>query len=1023
MKKLCSLLIGMFFLCMCCITASAQSSSLSGEVKDSSGTGIPSVTVQVTSTRLAATTDANGKFTISNVPAKGKLVIHHVGYKDKEVSFNDHSFISITLTETVSNLNDVVVVGYGRQKKVSLVGAISAVTSKDLKQSPVSDLTNALAGRLPGLFTQQTSGAPGYSSATLQVRGFGTFAGGTSPLTIVDGVERPFSQIDAREVESISILKDASATAVYGVRGANGVIIVTTKRGTKSKPTVDISLQNSIQRMTRIPNFLGSYDYARLYNEASLNDGLAAPYTADDLQKYKDHSDPYFHPDVDWYKAVLKPSTSQRTANINVSGGTDFAKYFVSGSFLTENGFFRYGDLNDYNTNAQFTRYNFRSNVDLNITKDFITSVNLSARNEMRNEPGVGVDGIFSFINRIPPNTMPVFNPDGSLAANSIDFKNPIGEISRTGYTRSYTNVLELSVILNHRLDFITKGLYAKVNMSYDNEYLYRQVWSKSYQTVSYTQDANGDPVYMPTSHIETPLSFSSGFAGSRDNRADPFKHVYLEGSLNYDRTFGKHGVTGLLLYNRDRRTYNSEWPYSLEGFVGRVTYNFYSRYFLEYNVGYNGTDQFAKGSRFGYFPSYALGWLVSEEPWMKKHAPFINLLKVRGSYGEVGNDKLNSGRRFLFFPDSYTDVGTYNFGVNGSPYSGYGEAALGNPTVTWEKAKKKNIGIDLEILKGMFAVTADIFQEDRSDILLTRQDVPGLVGVTQGNLPPVNLGIMTNHGFELEVSHKYSINKNFRYFVKGNISFARNKIQYNTQAPLKYAWLPAGNGAPYGTEGYNLKQNFGFVSEGFFNSQDEIANWASQSNYGVTQPGNIKYKDLNGDGVIDANDQQAVGYPTYPEIMYGASIGFSYKNFDFSMLFQGAANCSIYISNEVAWPFFNSAKVTDIVLGRWTPATAQTANYPILTTHSNSNSNDYVASDFWLRNGAYTRLKNVEIGYTLNRKFLAKYGLTNFRIFFTGLNLLTWDHFKVFDPEGRDPRGWQYPQSKVYNMGINLSF
>lgn len=984
--------------------------TLRGTVTDDAGEPLIGVNIILASSPGVGTvSDFDGSFELTVQDQNDTLVFSYIGFQPQRIYIGERRNFDVVLLSNAEQLEEIVVVGYGSQKKSTMVGAVSNVSTKELKQSPVANLGNALGGRLPGLLVQQRGGSPGGDAPTIRIRGFGTF-NNSSPLVLVDGVERGFDQIDPNEVESISILKDASATAVFGVRGANGVIMVTTKRGEVGKPSISVSFNQAYQTPTQLPEYLGSYETAILKNEGLRNDGLEPQFTDQELEYFKNGTKPYLYPNTDWFDQVLSDFAPQTKVNMNVSGGTALAKYFISGSFLAQNGLYKYGQYNDnYRTDDRFVRYNFRSNLDLDVTDDFTASINLAGRNEQRFQPGTGLSTVISNVLRILPYDMPAFNPDGSLAPYQ-GAGNPIGMIRGTGYRQDVKNIIELSLRLNHDLDFITEGLSARVMGSYDNDYAYFQGFSKNYQTVNYTEDENGTPVYTPTSLRETPLNYFYGYGGTH-------KRFYSEYAVSYARDVGEHSLTGLALFNLDRYWNNQNWAQSKMGLVGRVTYNYGGRYLAEFNVGYNGTDNFAPGQRFGLFPAVSAGWLISEESYVRESLGWISFLKLRGSYGLVGNSNIG-GRRWLYFPDKYGGQGSYVFGDNPQGAPGLGETELGNPLVTWEKARKTDIGIEGRLFQEKIGFEFDVFYEYRNDILTTRGDVSSIVG--QSNLPPVNAGIMENKGFESELSYNDVLGGAFNYFLKGNFTFARNTRLDLTQPDPRYPWLSQEN-TPLG-------QVFGYTTEGFFNSQEEIENWADQTSFGAIQPGDLKYKDLNGDGVINSDDQGPIGYPLFPEIIYGFSGGFDYKGFDFSALFQGVSNGSSYFELEAGWEFFNGAKVLEHHLGRWTPETKETATYPRISSASSDAANNFQTSDFWLRDAAYLRLKNVEIGYTLPENLLERIKIDNIRVYANGTNLLTWDDVDWVDPEMRNDngsrsfRGWQYPLMKVFNFGLSVS-
>ncbi|MFD2036941.1 SusC/RagA family TonB-linked outer membrane protein [Belliella marina] len=993
-----------------------QERVVTGVVTDDAGETVPGANILEKGTGNGVATDINGKFRLVLRSANPVLVVSYIGFQTKEVPVGNMSFIEILLSPDSRNLDEVVVVGFGEQKKSTLVGAVNSIGTKELLQSPAANLGNALAGRLPGLIVQQRGGAPGGDAPAIQIRGIGT-TNNASPLVLVDGVERPFDQIDPNEVESISILKDASATAVFGVRGANGVILVTTVRGKQGKATVSATINTALQTPTQTPRYLNSYNTAILKNEGLANEGLAPMWNSEQLEKFRTGSDPFLFPDVDWYDAVLNDYSPQSQANVNISGGTENTRYFISGSYLSQKGLYKDAKTADYDATDRFQRFNFRSNLDFDVTKRFKASVNLAGRKEIRNRPGIPLGTVFSHMNRLLPWEMPVYNPDGSLGASNTS-ANPVGQIRETGVNRQDLNTFELTVNLSHDLDFITKGLSVRARGAYDNLYRYNQNWSKSFVPVFYTVDSEGNPKYEPAPGNETPLSFSSDF-GNDAVATNNSRRLYSEFAFDYARDFNdKHNVTGLLLMLTDRTWGNANWPASRLGLVGRVTYAYNEKYLTEFNMGYNGTDNFAPGLRFGFFPSVSAGWVVSQESFLKNNVSAISFLKIRGSYGLVGNSGIGS-RRWLYFPDKYGSVNGYPFGESPNNTGGLGEIELGNPFVTWEKAKKANLGVEISFLDDKLSAEVDFFDERRNDILRTRLDVSAILG--QSALPPVNVGEMTNKGFELLVAYRDNITPDLSFFVSANYSFARNSRTNLTEPTPQYPWM-AQEGTPFG-------QTFGYQSMGFFNSQEEIDNWADQSSFGTIRPGDIKYQDVNGDGVINALDMAPIGFPLFPEVIYGASFGFNYKNFDFSALLQGAANGSSYFMQEAGWEFFNNAKAMEHHLGRWTPETAESATYPRISSFSDGANNNFQTSDFWLKDASYIRLKNLEVGYNLPKSFTGKFKIQSARVFASGTNLLTWDKVGWQDPEMRNGdgsrffRGQQYPIMKMYNVGVNMRF
>ncbi|NQX39298.1 TonB-linked outer membrane protein, SusC/RagA family [Pedobacter steynii] len=992
---------------------------IKGKITDEKGLGLPGATVTVKGTKRAVGTDSKGQFSIE-ANAGDVLLVTFTGYVTAEIRISSQENVSLMLKEDNSELNEVVVVGFGQQKKISVTAAISTVSSKDLKQSPVANLSNAMMGRLPGLIGQQTSGDPGRDAATLLIRGQGTY-NNASPLVLVDGIERSFNTIDPNEVENISILKDASATAVYGVRGANGVILVTTRRGALGKTVVNITGNNAIQEPTRLPNYLDAYNYSLLLNEAYANEGKGAffAYSQTDLEGYKNHTDPYLYPDVDYMKEFLKPVAQQYTINANVSGGTKIAKYFVSGSYFSQDGLYKHTgtDENAFNGDLNYNRYNFRSNVDLDVTPSLRISANFAARAETRNGPASSTSTLFSSLVAFPPNSAPLTNPDGTYGYNFRQ-ANVLAQF-RSGFSKEYNNKLEGTVVLDYKLTSLLKGLSFKTNLSFTNEYIHTITRSYAdylkYKILGKNPD--GTYIYSEAAGAYNPtLGFSQAFD------PDVARTAYVEAGLNYTNSFGKNTVTGLILANRSRKIRNNaayDWPFSYQGIVGRVTYNYDDRYFAEANLGYNGSENFPTDKKYGLFPSISAGWVLSNEAFLKP-VKWISLLKFRGSYGQVGNDKYgeetNATDRFLFIQNSFTTGSGYSFGLtNNNAVAGFTEGAFGNPIVTWEKANKANIGLESTFFNNKITLNADVFYDKRNNILTRYGNIPATFGQTS---PIVNLGTVENKGYELELGYNNKINS-FGYTIKANFNYARNKIIFRDEPQTKYPWMRR--------TGQAIRQLWGYQTAGFFNSEAEIEGWAKTTfdpgPLGKLQPGDFKYVDQNGDGLIDIYDQVPIGNPTTPVLTFGGTIGFNYKNFDFSLLIQGAGKTSMRRTLEAAYEFFNKGKVMDLHLGRWTPATAATATYPRLSSSPSAGQHNYVDNDFFLIDAGYLRIKSAELGYTLPNGWIEKIGLKNARIYASGFNLYTWDKIDYLDPENRDLRAWYYPQQRIFNFGASVSF
>ena len=1002
---------------------------IKGTVRDKTGP-LPGISVKVKGTSKIAVTDIDGKFSISAEPTE-TLAFTSVGYITKEVQNNNKTTINVFLEEDSQKLDELVVVGYGKQKKVSVTGAISTIDKTQLLQSPQANISNALVGRMPGLLSVQGSGQPGADGSTLRIRGIGTFSGNQDPLIMVDGIETDnYNNIDPNEIESVSILKDASATAVYGVRGANGVLIITTRRGVEGKPQVSYSFQKAITNFTSTPHNMMGYDYARNYNEAQKYDGYRTggynPYfTPEAIEHYRVGDDPVFYPNVDWFPYMFDKTAGQNQHNFNINGGTERVKYFISLGYFNQEGLINHTDLVDgYDGNLKFERYNIRANFDFKITKRLSASINLSSQIEERSGTSSSISTLFDATVAANPVFQPLIIDGKFIRLDTPSSPNALGNLfnSGVGLQNNYKNYLNSSVRLNYDLDFITKGLSTHATVSYNNtnnqDILYRK------DLVQYKAKRLQDQsvVYIPQSD-PSPFGFSESFGKNRKE--------YVEIGLDYNRKFGEHSVSAMMLYNESKR-YDPDFaflvPNGYQGIVGRVTYDYKSKYLAEANVGYNGTENFAPGKRFGLFPAFSLGWVVTEESFFPKN-DIMTYMKIRGSYGVVGNDKIGdikrTADRFLYRPAAYTYTDNfYQFGENGSNQTGYKgalEGQLGNDNLIWERAAKSNIAVDFAFWKSKIKATVEVFKESRSNILAKRNTVSWTAGVP---LPAYNLGIMDNKGLEAEISYNDKVGK-FDYWIKGNFTFARNIIKFKDESPKAYSYK-------YET-GQASGQNFGLIADGFFNTWEDV-NDANRPFYtfqtNKIQPGDVRYVDVNGDGKIDGDDAVPIGYSSFPEKTFGFSLGGNYKGFDFSVLFQGATNVSISYSRNYTQPFLEYRASRDYMVNSWSEE-RYNQGLPIQFPHFNTgyvnSQTNYNNSTLWTQDASYVRLKNAEIGYTIPRKVLSKIKITSLRFYANGNNLITWDKMLPgVDPESAaasianlDP----YPLTRTINFGFNVKF
>lgn len=929
-------------------------------------------------------------------------------------------------------------------------------------------MTNALAGRLPGLNVNQFAGGePGVDLSDIYIRGIGTY-GNPRPIVIVDGVERSLNYLSADEIESLSIMKDASATAVYGVRGANGVIVVTTKRGKASeKASVNFKISNGINSPIHFPQYLGSAAYASLYNEAIINDNPGANvntlnlFSADQIDNYKkakgDNSDGLGY-NINYFDYAFRPNL-QQDYSLTIQGGANKARYFILGNYFQQNGNYKHTVDDKYSSQAIFKRYNFRSNIDVDITNSFYAKLDLGARITNRNAPGTTANRVVEISNTQPP-IYPIIlenndNPDnqqyapnfpqGMLFGTQTYRFNILGELSRSGFLRQMDNYLDGTFTLGYKLDALTKGLKVEGAFSYDRQggyWIDRSVPNEAqgyrvYPGYATFYPADGVDIYKNGGHYAgkyiSPRRTVDGTLGNGYRRDDDIGRTYYLVKIDYSRSFGKNNVSGLLLGNRSERIKNNEVPFCYQGISGRLTYNYDQRYLVEFDLGYNGSENFAPGRRYGTFPAFSAGWVVSNEKFMGNTRSWLDLLKIRASYGLVGNDQLSndpSTRRFGYLQFYYNSGDWYNFGTqnNNNPGSTR-QGFLANPLLTWEKAKKINIGLDMELLKRRLTFAVDFFSEHRYDIITdlddpSKQGFPALVGAGS---PLLNKGIVDNRGFDLEIAWSDKIGKYFTYSIRPNFSFARNKIINQSEIIRQYSYQRR-TGLPVG-------QPFVYIFDGFVGSQKEADQLNAMNNgtgfqkWGTVVPGDAKYKDIDGDGQItDLNDRIAMGYPRIPEIQFGIPMSFSYKSIDLTILFQGATHTSLQLGGPATYdfPIYQNdeiGKVKPMHLNRWTPTTAATAKYPALH-YGKYDNNKQSNSSLFLYNAQYLRLKNFEIGYTLPQKWMKRFGLQRSRAYIQGLNILTFDGLKTVDvdPETNDPNGNWYPIMKVVNFGINIT-
>lgn len=1022
--------LSVFLMLLAGQTLWAQQRQVTGIVKDQTGEPIIGASVLEKGSTNGVITDLDGNFklTVSNA-VKAVLQISYVGYKTQEISVNGKTLLEVVLKEDTELLDEVVVVGYGAQKKESVVGAISQVSSKELLASPAANVSQAIAGKIPGVITTQTSGAPGQDDTKINIRGRATFAGDGSPLILVDGVERTFSQIAPDDIETISVLKDASATAVYGVRGANGVMLITTKRGRDQKPEVNLTANWQIQSPTRSDTYLDSYQSVVLLEEALKNDGLPSQFSANDIEMYRKSAagelsglDAMLYPNVDWYDEVLKKSAPAQRYNVSVRGGTKRMRYYASAELYDQKGLIKElsQDMYGNSSSPSYRRYAFRANMDLFLTKDLTFSVNFGTRFEERRGSNTSESSTFSQtfyeMNHTPgwlfPVSYEVQNGESAktLYGGSSQYQsNIVAALAKGGYYRATNTINETNFVLDYKMDWLTKGLSAKGMVSFDYDSYYKKMFKADFATYELNDRDNYESM-----DAYNQFNSDGELAYSKDN-STTYK-LYMEAQVNYARQFGKHDVTAMVLYNQNDYRYNSELAKRYQGLVGRVTYGYDDRYLAEFNAGYNGSENFLQGKRFGFFPAVSLGWRISNEEFMAGTAQWLNNLKIRASYGEVGNDiyTVNGTAQRFLYEEKWSQVSNaYYFGSSGK--TGIYESQYPNLGVTWERAHKYNVGLEFGLWNGLLNGNIDVFYEKRNDILTSYLTRPQWVGVA---LAAGNLGETKNSGYEIELKHNNRINEDLSYNVGLTYSHARNEIISMDEPELKTAYRKR--------EGNPISQYFGLIAEGFVTQADLDNPDFPVSTFGTVKVGDLKYKDANGDGFIDDRDESRIGYSDIPENTYALSLGVNYKGWGFSVMFQGVDHVSRYYDAEAMYAFVSGGKVKEHHLERWNPAQSeaynlQHANYPLLH-YDNYGDHNQRTNSFFLKNGSFVRLKNIELSYTLPENWSKVAGMSNCRLYVNANNLITWDHLNnLTDPESNGSN--RYPIMKTVNFGVNIKF
>ena len=988
----------------------SQTRHIAGRVIDAeTKEPIIGATVWVKDSALGTNTNVDGAFDYTFTGHYGYIAVSYIGYQTQE--FPVTNLPKVIELSAGNELDEVVVVGYGTQKKASVVGSIASVSVNDIRM-PTAKISNNLAGQLAGVISVQRSGEPGASS-TFWIRGISTFGSSTTPLVLVDGIERDLDLVDIEDIKDFSILKDAAATAIYGVRGANGVILITTREGIVGKPQINIRFEAGMVQPTKVPDMLDAVQFAELWNAAAGSE----VYTPEVIQKYRDGSDPDLYPNVDWVDYLYKDLSFNERVNVNVTGGGSTAKYYISGGFYNEDGLFARDNMKEYNTSVFYRKFNFRSNVEVQLHKYTKLNVNLATTFERKNEPGTASSTIWDYAVKSAPNVFPAVYSNGLLPGpGANNGENPYVLLTQTGYREKFYNTAQSLFSLTQDLgDWVTKGLTVTVKGSFDAKNYNHLARTKTPpQYMASGRDEFGDLILQQTVVGTDNLTYAESHSG--------YRSVYLEASVNWARSFGKHDLSALFLYQQSQRNDvgidKSEpelaLPYRHQGIAGRITYSYDNRYFIEGNFGYNGSENFSPGKRFGFFPSVAAGYVISNEKFFEPVRGVIDLLKIKASYGIVGNDKIGTGdnvRRFIY-NGTVNSGSSYYFGTRPHSSSSIQMGDWPNPNVGWEEAHKLNVGVDLSLFSKL-KISADYFKEKREGIFLQRQSIPVYVGLS--TQPWVNIGKMRNSGVDASLEYHQTIGQDLHLTVRGNFTYARNMIVDQDQPDYKYLYMNRTGQARY--------QTFGLVAAGLFRDQADIDAWPKQS-FGDVEPGDIKYLDLNGDGVVDSYDVKPIGYTSIPEIVYGFGFSLQWKAFDFSAFFQGVGHVSFSTLTDQTLGFNarNSREAnlfSDVYDNYWTPERLD-AKYPRLYIGTNNNNNQ--TSTFWMANGRYMRLKNLEIGYTLPKRISQKMAMQNMRVYLSGVNLFTFSPFKLWDPD-LQTGATNYPNNRIINIGLTIGF